>query len=363
MHDQKTLRASEMFTIIGLLVGTKLTDTTATLFAQKSQNALWLTSIISFLVILPSFLLLLYLLKKFQDKNLITLMESLMGTVIGKIFGILIFISSFLLMGLDSRSYVEQLKLLYFPGSPSHVLFFIFLCVIFFGAKKGLEVIGFTSKMSFPFILASVFLLAFLIIREVVWQRIFPIFGAGLSTVLTEGVLKGSIFSEFFLLTIAYTSFKETRQFRIGTFLGMYFVIFKIIFFFIVYATVFDYNSIEKASFPFHDITQYVQLGEYFTNIETFFMVFWLLAGFLRFIIYIYLITWIFGAVFNISEFEPLLLPIAFITLLIGMIADNSIVNELVFRDTLLNYVTPLYVIFPIILWVVALLKGDLKND
>ncbi|WP_112179064.1 MULTISPECIES: endospore germination permease [Paraliobacillus] len=362
MHDQKTLKASEMFTMIGLFIGMKVTDTTPTLFAQKAQNAFWLIPIISFLVILPSFFLLIYLLKKAQNKNLMELIESLIGSKLGKTLGFLIFLSSFLLMCLDSRSYVEQIKLLYFPASPTTVLFFLFLCVVFFGAKKGLEVIGFTVKTSFLFIKLSALLLALLISVEIVWQRIFPIFGSGLSTILKEGALKGSIFSEFFLLTIAYTSFKDTKQFRIGTLFGVIFVIIEITFFFFVYATVFDYNSIEKASFPFHDITQYVQLGEYFANIETFFMVFWLLAGFLRFIIYIYLITWIFGAVFNISEFEPLILPFSFITLIIGMVPDNSVINELLFRDMLLNYVTPLFVLFPVILWIVALSRGALKK-
>lgn len=362
MHDQKTLKKGEMFTIIGLFIGMKVTDTTPTLFAQKSQNAFWLTPLISFLVILPSFLILLYLLKKAQNKNLIELMESIIGTKLGKSLGFLIFLSSFLLMGLDSRSYVEQIKLLYFPESPTTVLFFLFLCIAFFGAKKGLEVIGFTAKISYPFVKVSALILALLISVEVVWQRIFPIFGSGLPTILKEGTLKGSIFSELFLLTIAYTSFKETKHFRTGTLFGIFFVIIEITFFYFVYATVFDYNSIEKASFPFHDITQYVQMGEYFANIETFFMVFWLLAGFLRFIIYLYLITWLFGAVFNISEFEPLLLPISFLTLVVGMLPDNSVINELLYRDTVLNYVTPLFIVFPIILWIVALSRGALKS-
>ncbi|GGM43133.1 hypothetical protein GCM10011351_31380 [Paraliobacillus quinghaiensis] len=363
MHDKKTLKASEMFAMVTMLVGMKLTDTTATLYAQKSQNAFWVMPIISFLVILPSFLLLLFLLKKYQDKNLVELLESILGSVMGKLLGFFIFISSFLLIGLDSRSHIEQIKLLYFPASPNTVIFFLLLCIVFLGAKKGFEVIGFASKISLPFVKISVLILAILIMGEVVWQRIFPIFGSGLTIVLTEGVLKGSIFSEFFLLTIAYTSLRKTADFRIGALFGAFFVLFEIVFFFFVYTTVFDYNSIEKISFPFHDLTQFVSLGDYFTNIETFFMVFWLLAGFLRFIIYIYLLTWIFGAIFNISEFEPLLLPLSFITLVIGMIPDNSVVNETVYRDTLLNYVTPLYVIFPILLWGVALARGDLKKQ
>lgn len=361
MHDQKTLKAGEMFALVSILIGVKLTDSTASLFAQKAQNAFWFVPIIAFLVMLPALLILIYLLKKFKNKNLIELCETILGKTLGKLLGILLFLSAFFLTALDTRNYVEQIQLLYFPNSPTLFIFILLIIIIYFGAKKGIEVIGFTSRISLPFIKASILLLAGLILPQITWQRIFPIFGSGWTEVLTEGITKGAIFSEFFLLTIAYTSLQTTKQFRLGTYLGMVVVLIEITFFFFIYTTIFDYNSIEKISYPFYDITQYVDFGTFFTNIETFFMVFWLIALFLRYMILTYIIAWILGTIFHVHEFERLILPLSYLSITVGMLSDNAVINELLYRDRLLTYSTPLYVCFPFILWIVAKWKGALK--
>ncbi|WP_186576841.1 GerAB/ArcD/ProY family transporter [Aquibacillus kalidii] len=362
MKDHKTLKTRELFAMMTIFVGMKLADTTPSLLSSKASNAFWMIPIISFIVIIPSFLLLIFLLKKYKDKNLIQLLEAILGTYLGKALGFTIFLSAFLSLSLDSRNYVEQIKLLYFPESPTTILYFVFIGVAFIGAKKGLEVIGYSSWIGLPLIKFSMLLMAFLIFDRIILLRIFPIFGDGLDVVLTQGIKKASIFSELFLFTIAYTAFKDTNTFRKGSYLGSFVVIFEITFFFLLYTLVFDYNSVGKVAFPFHDITQYINFGDYFTNVETFFMVFWLLAAYMRFIIFLYLIAWIFAAVFNIKEFEPLILPFAFFTIIIGMIPDNTLLNDLFYRDRLLNYMTPLFISFPIILWIVAFFKGDLKK-
>ncbi|WP_407272330.1 endospore germination permease [Radiobacillus sp. PE A8.2] len=362
MKDEKTLKAKEMFAIVVLFIGLKLSDTTPSLLAQKAQNAFWMIPIVAFIVIFPSFLLLLYLLKKYKDKNLIELMEQILGTLVGKLFGFVIFLFAFLSLALDSRNYVEQIKLLYFPESPTVIVFFIFIGVACYCAKKGFEVIGFTSFIGLPLVKIAVFLLAYLIFSKAIFPRIFPIFGTGLDVILTQGVLKGSLFAELFFLTIAYTTFKETKSFRTGGILGSIFVMVEIVLFYLIYTMVFDYNSISKIAFPFHDVTQYINFGEFITNVETFFMVFWLLAAYIRFIVFLYLVTWIFAAVFNINEFEPLILPFAFFTIIAGLLPENSLINELLLRDQLLNIMTPVLIFFPILLWIVAFSKGDLKR-
>ncbi|MDL4839127.1 GerAB/ArcD/ProY family transporter [Aquibacillus rhizosphaerae] len=362
MKDYKTLTTRDMFALVTLLIGIKFADTTPALLAQKGQNGFWLIPIVSFIVVIPSFLLLIYLLKKYKDKNLVELLETILGTFSGKLLGLIIFLLAYSTLIFDSRNYVEQIKLLYYPQSPTLIIFGLFMLVAFFCAKRGFEVIGFTSWIGLPLIKFAVFLLALLVLREAVWNRIFPLFGSGLNIITMEGVKNSSIFMEFFLLTIAYTSFKDTKFFRRGSYLGSAFVVVEIVLFFLLYTIVFDYNSIGKIAFPFHEITQYINFGDYFTNIETFFMVFWLFGAFMRFIIFLYLITWIFGTVFNINEFEPLLLPFAFFTVMIGMLPENSIINEMVIRDVLLDVMTPLFVLFPFLLWFIALCKGDLKK-
>ncbi|ENH98468.1 spore germination protein [Gracilibacillus halophilus YIM-C55.5] len=362
MQNQGFLQTKEIFAIVLMLVAIKAADSTPSLFAQKAQNGFWLIPIVSFVVIFPSFLLMIYLLKRFRDKNLMELIESILGKTIGKLISIIIFLFAFSTLTLDSRNYVEQIKVLYFPESPTIFIFFIFIGVSFFGAKKGIEVIGYTSWIALPIIKISFFTLIWLVLGSMVYERIFPIFGSGLPVILSEGVKKAAIFAELFFLLIAYKAAKEEAMFRKGAVVASIIAFLEIIAFYFIYITVFDYNSVEKIAFPFHDIAQYVQFGQFFTNIETLFMVFWLFAAYLKFIVFLYLIAWMFGTIFHIKNFEPLLLPLAYLVIIAGLLPFNSIYNEFVLRENLLMIMSPFFILLPFMLWFIALWKGELKR-
>ncbi len=362
MQNNGFLRGREIAAMVLIIVGIKLSDSTLALLAQKAQNGFWLIPIIGFVCIFPSFLILLYLLKKYKDKNLIEMFEQLLGKWGGKILGIILFLFALFTTTVQSRNYVEQIKLLYFPESPTIAIFFIFFTVAFFGAKRGIEVIGYTTWIGLLFVKLSAFLIVILVFGDVVFERIYPIFGADFSIVLKEGFLKSSMFGELIFFLIAYLAAQDTKMFRKGSIIAACIAILEITLYCIIYVTVFDYNSVSKIAFLFHDITQFINMGQYFTNIETIFMVFWLFAAFLKFIILGYIIVWIYGAVFHIRNFEPLLLPFYFIIGSYGLLPFSSARNELVFHDQLLNTMSPFLIIFPYILLLVAFMKGDLKK-
>ncbi|MFC4402310.1 GerAB/ArcD/ProY family transporter [Gracilibacillus xinjiangensis] len=362
MQNRGFLRVREIFAMILIIVGIRLSDSTPSLLAQNTQNALWIVPVISFICIFPSFLLMLYLLKKYKDKNLVQLLEAILGKGLGKAIGFIIFLFAFLSMTLDSRNYVEQIKVLYYPEAPTSLIFVILLGIVFFGAKRGIEVIGYSTFIALPFIKISAFFIVFLVLGDLLIQRIFPIFGSGLSSLLSEGIGKASIFAELFFILIAYVSTRETEIFHKASILAAIVALFEIVVFYFVYITVFDYNSVVKIAFPFHDITQFISFGAFFSNIETIFMVFWIIAAYLKFLILLYLTTWIFGVVFNIENFEPLLLPFGFLTATVAALPFNTVINELQFRDTLLSIMTPFFIILPILLWLVALLRGGLRK-
>ncbi|MBM7572495.1 GerAB/ArcD/ProY family transporter [Aquibacillus albus] len=356
------LKGREIIAIVLLIIGFKLADTTPAQYAQEGKNAFWLMPIVSLLVMLPSFLLLMYLLKKYKDKNLIQLIFSILGKKVGVFMGFIIFLLSYLLLILSARNYTNQITMLYFPESPTTVIMFLFLTVIFFGAKRGLQAIGTATYITLPYLKLSILVLAAAIIPKVVWLRIFPIFGDGLGTILLEGAKRGSIFFDLFILTIAYTAITSNKSFAKGIYFGGAIAFMEIIFFFLLYTTLFDYKSIDKIAFPFHDVTQYVNFGEFFTNVETFFMVFWLGAAFLRFVILIYFGSWLLGETLQLDEFEPLIFPLTLFVFPFSMIVENTITNELIFRNYLLSITTPVLIIFPIILWIVAKSKGALTK-
>ncbi|WP_102346165.1 GerAB/ArcD/ProY family transporter [Bacillus sp. Marseille-P3661] len=362
MKAQGTLKAREMFAIISILIGIKLSDMTPTIYAQTGKNSFWLMPIISFVIIFPSVLLLLKLLERYKTKNLVELTRHILGSKIGSFVSFIFFLTTFSALSIDSRNYVETLSILYFEESPEIALYLTFMLICAFGAKKGFETIGSTAWAVLPYIKISLLLLIVIVMKDVVWLRIFPIFGGGFKDIVMDGVKKGAIFGDLFIITIAYPLVKDTKSFHKGYLFGTFFALFELTLFYLIYCTFFDYKSIAKIAFPYHEITQYVNVGTFFTNLETFFMTFWILAAFIRFILYLYVAAWIFGAIFKIKEFEPLVFILGFISLTVGMLPNGPIINTLTLRENFLNIITPFFVLFPVMLWVVAKFKGELTR-
>lgn len=348
---KKPLRIREMVVIVFMIIGLKGGDTTPALFADHAQNAIWLVPIVSFLCLLPPFLILMYLLKKHEKYNLVELIFHLLGKKLGAVLSLLLFIGGFVSMSVDMRNVMEELNYLYFPESPTIIIYVIFLGICIIIANKGLETIGSLTWALIPIIIITILAVMTVDLRDAVWQRIFPILGDGAKTILVDGISKSSAFLEIFLLTIAYQAFHQTKDFRIGIYTGGILSCILIVTFYAIYAMVFDYNTINNIAFLYQESTEIVSLGHFFTNISTFFMIGWLFSTFLRFIIFLYILCWIFGAIFEIKRFEGLLLPIGVVSMILSLIPPSFSMNELIIRETSLQIITPLFLIFPFLLW------------
>lgn len=356
--NKKPLRIRELVAMIFMLIGLKGGDTTPALFADKAQNAIWIVPIISFLFLLGPFLVLMYLLKKYEKYNLVELIFHLIGKKAGTLLALLIFISGFIAMFTDMRNVMEEINYLYFPNSPTLVLYVLFLGICILVALKGFETIGSLAWALAPVIVVTIIAVLAVDLKDAVLSRVFPIFGGGVNTVLIEGISKSSAFLELFLITIAYQAFHQTKYFRGGIYLGSSLSFILIVSFYVIYAIMFDYNSINNIAFLYQESTEIVTLGHFFTNISTLFMVGWMFSNFLRFIIFLYLLCWIFGAIFEIKRFEGLLLPLGFIAMIISLIPPSFVVNELILREMTLQMVTPLFFLFPFLLWGASYWKG-----
>lgn len=357
------IRGREITALILLMLITKIADSTPVILAHYAKNAFWMLPIISFLIFIPSYLLLLKVLYNYKDKNLIEIVNHVLGRQIGFFVGFCIFALSFLFTMLNSRIYVDIVNTIYFPESPVLIMYCILIGVSFFGARKGFTIITSTSWLVIPYIMGSLALLALLAFKVIIIQRVFPIFGEGLGVLLKQGLFNSSIYFDLLLITMAFTSVTDPSSFKKGTNLGSIIAVFQMTLFYFIYCTFFDYKSIGNMAFPFHEISNYVTIGQFFTNIETFFFSFWLLMVLIRFMALLYLTSWVFSEVFNIKNVKAVLLPIVFLTVSLGIIPDSPVKTIFFFKDRLLNMVSIPLLLFPLLLWLVGKLKGDYTRN
>ena len=356
-EEYRRIGIRELFAMILLSVGIKLTDMTPTNFIQKEMNASWIVVILSGILFFIPFLIIIHLLHKYQKKNLVDLLFIILGKPIGMIVAIVLWFMVLSATVINSRSYVDILNTMFFPETPIIILYLILIGTSLSLARFGIDVIGRISWLLLPYIKFSLLLLIIFTLKELRFGRIFPIFGPGIVELFKEGINRVSLFGELFIFAAIFPLVKNFKEYRNGNILAMIFLIIEISMFFLVFATFFEFASAQNVLYPFHELTRFVRFGAV-SHIETFFLAFWLAATFIRYSIYLYLLTYMFSYLLNMKDFKPLLITFGGLVILLGLIPENPVVYNFHIREVVLRYSSYTFLFLPPVLWVSHKWKG-----
>lgn len=365
LNDQSNgkIGAREFGAIIILTISIKITDITTSILFRDGYNAAWMIPIISVLFLIGPLFILLKLLKEYKTKNLMELINVILGNKIGFVIGFILLIFGVAATVFDSRSYAEIVGNLYYPNTPTIVIYMMLLGVSFYVAKHGLETIGRVAVLSLPYIKIMILLLVILVLKDVKWGRIYPLSGAGWMDILQAGFFKQSIFADMIYFALFYPLLTNDKSYKKGGLIAFAISVFEFVFFLILYVGLFEYPTVQQVSFHFHELIRYAEIGPYFTNLETIYFIFWVVGAFVRFAIYLYMISLLFGTLFKIKEFEPIILSVTALVLLLGMLPSNLVTNTYLFWNSFLLPAMSMTIPFLIfLLWGVSKVKGGAKK-
>lgn len=356
-YEKDQVGFREFFAITVIAVSSKSTDMSTVFLFRDGLNAAWMIVIGSFLLIIPSLLLLNYVLKKYQSKNLLEITQLTLGKPLAFVIALIMLCFTFIITATDSRSYMTQLATINFPNTPLFILYLCFLGICMWAAKKGWEAIGSIAWAILPYLLIAISFLFLLMIKEENLLRMFPLFGAGKWEVAKASWNYTSLYGESFIFAMMYPFVKSHQTYTRSLYSALLFSVFIMAFMYLSYVWMFDFRSIEKITYPFNEAIRFVSLGRTITNIDTFFITFWLIGVFVKFTVNIYIVSKIFGFVFSIKEFEYTIIPITLLMLVIAMIPENNEINMFVIRKFTLKYFKYLLLFLPPLLWIVTKIK------
>ncbi|UOE94834.1 GerAB/ArcD/ProY family transporter [Alkalihalobacillus sp. LMS39] len=353
------LGTRELFAMLALMVGIKLSDGTPMILIEAGMNATWMIPILSGLIVFIPLLCLLSLLKKYKDKHLVDLTFTIMGKYIGFLFCFLMLVAIVFSNALNERTTVNIISTMFFPKTPIIAIFLFLIGGSYAIAKLGLEATGRTSWLILPYIKVILFLLFLFIFLDIRVEHLFPIAGPGLDVIVKESLTYQTIYFEFILLALFFTSTRTEKNFRMASLFGLAFVVMEMAVTYAYFVMMFDYPSVREIAYPFQQLTRMLEVGTIITSYEGLFLGFWIIACVLRFALYLLFSVKIVAYMFNIQDYKPLLLPLATLTLLIGLLPENPTDTTYFLRDIiLLQFIWQFIMVMPIILWVVSKAKG-----
>ncbi|MFC7686115.1 endospore germination permease [Ureibacillus sp. GCM10028918] len=355
------LGTKELFSIIILVIGTKLTDNTPLLFFDDLGNAAWMAIIFIFLISLLPIYFLTKVMTLYPEMNLIEVTNHLFGKYIGTfvLFGLWFLLTSSIIE--TSAVYTDIIGTMYFTKTPIMIIYFILMAVAVYIAKKGLENIGSASWMTIISIKLSLLVVLILAYFKGETAFLFPLLGEGVLQSIKESSLNASIYNEFLFIALIATNVKNNSSYKKAVWLGLVIVTIEITLALIAYVMLFDYVGVKLLNYPFHETIRLIELG-FITNVESMFFPFWLIATFLRFSFLLYISALLFGGIFKIKKFEYIIPTLGTMVVFLGLIPETPVFNFTTNREIFLNISTPIFLLIPFFLWIFAKIKGDYKK-
>ncbi|MEH7303238.1 GerAB/ArcD/ProY family transporter [Neobacillus drentensis] len=346
-----------------LIIGVKLSDSTPALYFDSLKSAAWMGPLIGGIITTIPLFFLIKVLSLYESKNLHDLNILLFGKYIGFLFSFVFWLYGSIVISVDTRSYVDIIATLYFVKTPTIVIFIALMVACAYTAKKGLQNITSMSWIVLSYVKITLLLALLLTLKDANTFAIFPLWGPGIKKVVTESAFKTSVYGDFLYMGLIFPFFTSKKVFSKGSWLALAFLTVEMTIAFVLYLFMFDYGPASLLTYPFHEVIRYISIGDFLTSLDTFFFPFWLVASLMRFSIYLYLSALLLGNLFKIKQFEYAIPILASVFLILGMIPETPSFTIFKLRDPLYELFSPVFIVFPLLLWGMAKLKGDFKNE
>jgi spore germination protein KB len=351
----------EFVSITILMVGSKATEDTPAYLYSHVQNAAWMIPLISAAIFFIPLFLLIKTMSLYQEKDLFSVIKIVLGKYLGFLVCLIIFIINSFAVSFDSRTYTNIIRAFYFTTTPNLVIYGIFMIICAYGAKKGLQNIGSVSYLIIFYSALSLYIALALGTQNANINSMFPIWGPGPLELVKEGSQRLTLFVDFFLLTMVVPYLTSNKVLKKGTWFSFIYVSIQLSVAILIFICMFD-ESLGGVGYPFHTVIRFISLGQYIPNVEIIFFIIWIMAAFIRFTAFLYINALMFGRLFKIKDFEYLIPSLATIYLMIGLIPEAPIDVSLEYKPMIMNTAGPTFAVISIILWLVALIKGEFKH-
>lgn len=322
-YKEEKLGIREFSTMLLLIIAVKLSDTTPVLLFQRAKNAGWMLPIISFIVITPSFLVLLSVLKKYKDKNLVEIIYQLMGKFFGFVYSADFTLVMYTLMIIATRDVVDTITTMFYIETPPLIIYCLFMFAALFLCSRGLSAIGSVCWFIVPALATAASTAVALVLPDMKPLYIFPIGGVKPVELIMGIPFYASLEIEVVVMAILYPKVKNHGEYAKGSMIAFIIATILIAGSCLGYLMVFDVIPLEHIAFPFLELTRIIRIGRFISNAEAIFFAFWIMAACLRFSIYLYIVTSLFVNTIKKKSMKLYSLLIAVTVIVFASIPEN----------------------------------------
>lgn len=294
--------------------------------------------------------------KLYPGNSFVQYSEKIVGTAAGKLLSFLFLTTIVFQNGQQTRQFADIMVLNFFQETPSIFLVASILAISAITVRLGVEVIGRSALLLTPVIILITLLLIFPLINDLELDRILPVFKEGMVPLL-RGAFFLQIWFPMYAITTFYIPFvHDISQSAKWSLLSVSWTLLTYSGAFLIALLILG-SAVPVFNFPFMVLTRYVVLFSFFSRFDSLIMVLWVLDVFIRSIMMHYACSIGFAQFFGVSDYRPLVIPLALFMAVFGYWSFPTIIDFYSGGgDVIFIYFTA-YFIIPGLVFLVALLR------
>jgi spore germination protein KB len=314
----------EAMWMIAITISSKVFYTSPGHLANIVGNTGWYMTLISMSTAILGFTLICILMKRFPDKDIITIFESTMGRIFG--FGFSAVLGLYLLFLATSTisEFTNVMKTYAFPLTPPVMIIGIFVAGVLVMCIVGLESLArFAKLFVYPMLLGFILILL-LGIQNYNINRIFPIFGYGVDKILLNGFARSSAYGEVILLAVFANSLQGISHIKKAGYTSLLISGASISLSLLAFALTFPYFTAQEIVSPMYQLATLVDYGRFVQRIEPIFLFIWFIGSFITVTAIFYGFISTYCKLFRIQDYKPIIIGSSLI-LFSGAAIQNNI--------------------------------------
>jgi spore germination protein KB len=351
--------SSTQFTIIVILftIGSSILIIPSGLAEAAEQDA-WIAGIVGLAGGLLVILLFNALGKQDTSLTLLENCEVILGKGLGKTLAFVFITFFFLLASTVVWDLVNFLTTHILVDSPIEVISILFISLVIFATRLGLETIVRCGEIFFPWVIGLLFLWMLFALPDAKFTNLLPVMEDGLKPIWKGATLSMSIpyiqLIVFLMIYPAVYSKKTGRSLFIGTLFG------GLILITITFACllVLGVNGTIIQSHPSYILGKKISFGNFIQRIEVIVAIIWMLTIFFKLVVLFYASTIGFAQVLGVKDYRILTFPLGIILLILSLIVfpNDTYANEFA-STSWIPYSFTICIILPFFLILIAKIR------
>ncbi|WP_179151914.1 GerAB/ArcD/ProY family transporter [Oceanobacillus senegalensis] len=324
---------------------------------KYAEQDMWLSPIWASFAGFISVILAVQLNRRFPELTFIQYTEKIIGRILGKLIGFAYVLFLFHINGLIVREYSEFVVGNFLPNTPLTIVLVSMVLVCAFAVRGGLEVMARSAQIFVPIVIFLFVGLLILLISELEPGYLLPFLEKGMGRSLMGAIVPASWFLEFFLISFMLPFLSDRKK---GMKSGMVTVIIVALTMVVTnLITMFLFGNLtDRFTYPVMEAIRYISVADFFEHLESIVMAIWVAGTFVKIAVFYYAIAIGTAQLLNLSDYRPIIFPIGFLLVLMGIWSASTLQELESFLSTIFPfYAIVFFTLLPTILLILAIIR------